>query len=306
MDALRWILLVIAVVIIVAIYFFSRGRNKEQSDSPLNAANDVPSFSADDRSDTKASDDWVHGVGPVRVLEQEEAGLNETKNVRDNLKNSTAPDWDSLYAQSAEEKNQIEKKPVNHSPDKSQSELESESEDTAKPESDTPVENLQNQKTAQVNDQQVKESSDKDDAIDDVISVYVLASDEEPLIQGDKILSASYALHLEHGEMRIFHRHSDSAEHEILFSMANIQNPGWFDVERMNDLSTRGMSFFMQVNLVDNPSHVLDDMLICAHQMATMLGGVLCNPQREPLDETHTNILREKVKHLEQIKAQSV
>ena len=302
MDALRWILLAIAVVIIVAIYLFSRGRNKEQSDSPLDAANDVPSFSADELSDKKTSDDWVHGVGPVRVLEQEEVGLNETKNVRDNLKVSTAPDWDSLYAQTTEEKNQTQETPVNHSPDKSQPE----SEDIAKPEPDTSVESPQNQKTAQVNDQQVKESSDKDEAIDDVISVYVLASDEEPLIQGDKILSASYALHLEHGEMRIFHRHSDSAEHEILFSMANIQNPGWFDVERMNDLSTRGMSFFMQVNLVDNPSLVLDDMLICAHQMATMLGGILCNPQREPLDETYTHILREKVKYLEQIKAQSV
>ena len=297
MDALRWILLAIAVVIIVAIYFFSRGRNKEQVNSPLDAANDVPSFSADDSSEKSSADDWVHGVGPVRVLEPsdiEEA--SPVKNLRDDdLKISATPDWDSLYAQSAEEKTQTVEKTVSFSDDQIQPA--DEQKKLAESESETPsVDNSQNQEPEQATDE----------AIDDVISVYVLASDEDPLISGDKILSASYALQLEHGEMRIFHRHNESPEHEILFSMANIQNPGWFDVDRMNDLSTRGMSFFMQVNLVDKPSRVLDDMLICAHQMATMLGGVLCNPQREPLDEAYTNILREKVKHLEQIKAQSV
>jgi len=77
--------------------------------------------------------------------------------------------------------------------------------------------------------------------------------------------------------------------------MANIQEPGWFDMENINQLETLGMSFFMQANLLENPSHVLDDMLICAHRMATMLDATLCNAQRQPLDEESTALLREKV-----------
>lgn len=315
MDALRWILLAVAIIIIVAIYFFSRSRNKEQSGSPLEAVNDMPSFSAAESTseNEQANNEWMHGVGPVRVLEKNEVdqqvadqqlaqdfrGEFKTSEAIDKQRDPIAPVVQDINKASESTEDLTEKKLDEPVSQRSQPKLK-QSEAIVK----RTVESSENNNLTESNNDSVEEISEA--AIDDVISVYVLASDEEPLINGDKILSASYALHLEHGDMKIFHRHSDALPHGILFSMANIQNPGWFDVERMNDLSTRGMSFFMQVNLVDNPSRVLDDMLICAHQMATMLGGILCNPQREPLDEAYTTILREKVKYLETIKSQSV
>ena len=150
-------------------------------------------------------------------------------------------------------------------------------------------------------------------AIDDVIAVFVLVSPDEEAIKGEKILSASFALDLKYGDMKIFHRYIDSSlineediessHKDILFSMANLMEPGWFNFDAMHEMETSGISFFMQANLVENPSALLDDMLICAHRMSTMIGAQLSNAQRKPLDEAHTNELREKVKKLVELKA---
>ena len=150
-----------------------------------------------------------------------------------------------------------------------------------------------------------QKTEEADVAVDDVISVYVLAQPDE-MIKGEKILSASYALHLDYGAMKIFHRHDQDEERKIQFSMANIKQPGWFEIDHMNELETPGVSFFMQVNLVDKPSAILDEMMITAHGLSSMIGATLCGAQRKPLDEAQTNELREKVKRLETLKSQSV
>ena len=64
MDELRWILLGLGVVLIVAVYFW--GRYKNQSSVTLHETpTETPSFSAMEDDD---NDRWVDGVGPVRVL----------------------------------------------------------------------------------------------------------------------------------------------------------------------------------------------------------------------------------------------
>ncbi len=325
MDELRWILLGVAIVFVLAVYFFNRSRRKDGHRSPIDAANDMPSFSAD----TDVEDEWVHGVGPVRVVSRDEDEVPDPV-ARVRPSRDVVPEIDPEPAPRAH--TPVEHEPVTDDPYpfppaqpfasdeesvgevgvvRSQPEELSPNEDPLEPMAPEPVaeqeglaEEPDSGDTSKLADE-VKSSSLQNE-VDDVIAVYVLASEQEPIIKGEKILSASYALKLEHGEMYIFHRYSEDRDRKILFSMANILEPGWFDIEKINQLETRGVSFFMQVNLVDNPSHVLDDMLICAHSMATMLGARLCNPHRQLLDEAYTNSLREKVKKLAEIKAQTV
>jgi len=275
MSDLRWILLGAAVVIVAAVYFFSRARKKSQPTSLLDAVDEVPSFSA---QETSTDNDWMDGVGPVRVVAgstTDSKNIPEVKFVDDEIIELASKE---NITQEVKSVNTLSNEPV---PEKLSDEIEK---------------NLTPKGTTE-KQQQV--------AIDDVISVYVLAKVEEKL-KGEKILSASYALHLDYGDMKIFHRHSQTSERKIEFSMANIQQPGFFEIDSMNELQTSGVSFFMQVNLVDNPSAVLDEMLICAHSLSTMLGAMLCNAQRNILDESSTNALREKVKYLESVKSQSV
>ncbi len=270
MDDLRWILLSSAVVIVVVIYFFTRARKKDQYELPLSKQKEVPSFSA---TDEVADNDWRDGVGPVRVVAASaEILIDENKQ----------PEVDAAE--------------------------EPEIQDIQNPAEVSPAETTaeQPEKTEELESAEIQPTAEESDvAIDDVISVYVLAKADVP-IKGEKILGASYALHLDYGDMKIFHRHSQTQSRDIEFSMANTQQPGWFEIDDMNEMQTTGLSFFMQVNLVEKPSAVLDEMLICAHSLSTLLGATLCNAQRQPLDEASTIELRKKVKRLEVIKSQSV
>ena len=316
MEYLRWILLGTAIILVVAVYFFSRARSKkDQYQTPLDAANDVPSFNAV----KEVENQWMHGVGPVRVV-ADGAEESTSKLTQDEVKFSAAESDDIKI--SAEE------------------EVVSEAKNISKPNSQEPVEPVKNNSDDEkrvdnnsevgvyednLHDEQLiknitehetperesvveqvsSETENTEVAIDDVISVYVLAQSDE-LIKGEKILSASYALHMDFGAMKIFHRHDQDEERKIQFSMANIKQPCWFEIDNMNDLETPGVSFFMQVSLVDKPSAVLDEMMITAHSLSSMIGATLCGAQRKPLDEAQTNELREKVKRIEKLKSQSV
>jgi len=300
MSDLRWILLVVAIIVVAGVYFFSRARKKTQTSSLLNAAEDVPSFSA---KETTTDDEWMHGVGPVRVVSEAEkispVDSIKTDAPAEELVESIQQENYREPVESTQIESQPDHHPLEHSRDIKQPESEKIDSETVQSNS----EHETGRKDKPVSD---KKTMDKEHApvIDDVVSVYVLSKVEEK-IKGEKILSASYALHLDYGEMKIFHRYSQDAQRKIEFSMANIETPGWFDIENINDMQTRGVSFFMQANLVDNPSAVLDEMLICAHNLSTMLGAMLCNGQRKILDESSTIELREKVKRLEEIKAQT-
>lgn len=287
MDDLRWILLGVAIVIVVAVYLLSRVRKKDQHSSPLNAANDIPSFSA---MDENVDNDWMHGVGPVKVVSESSHDVDSVLN-DDALPEPEAIPEEKTY-RSKTYQTQAYSERINESDLETDVEPVQESVDEVKP-------------VEKANEVEQKPVKEVDAVIDDVISVYVLAEPDE-IIKGEKILSASYALHLDYGDMKIFHRHNQDENKGIQFSMANIQQPGFFEIDHMNEIETTGVSFFMQVNLVDKPSDVLDDMLICAHNLSTMLGATLCDAQRKVLDEACAIGLREKVKRLEAVKVQSV
>lgn len=311
MEYLRWILLGTAIILVVAVYFFSRARSKkDQYQTPLDAANDVPSFNAV----KEVENQWMHGVGPVRVV-SDDAEESTSILTQDEVKFSAAESDDIKISAEKEiisEAKNISKpnsqEPVEPVKNKSDDEkrVDNISEDNLHDEQ--LIKNITEHETPEresVIEQVSSETENTDVAIDDVISVYVLAQPDE-LIKGEKILSASYALHMDFGAMKIFHRHDQDEERKIQFSMANIKQPGWFEIDNMNDLETPGVSFFMQVSLVDKPSAVLDEMMITAHSLSSMIGATLCGAQRKPLDEAQTNELREKVKRIEKLKSQSV
>jgi len=292
MDQLRWILLGVAIAIVVVVYLFSRNRKKESSYSPLDAVNEIPSFSAED----EVENSWVDGVGPVRVVSKSDQDVIEQ--FQEEIAVPEKMDIDNPFPEEADELDEHEA-----DPEISDEEIQLAAE---------APDNKQADKPADIQQQEVNESTPQKDEsksteapVDDVIAVFVMADKNEQPLKGEKILSASFALNLQHGEMKIFHRHSD-IDNRILFSMANVFEPGWFDFDDMHHMETRGITFFMQVNLLENPADVLDEMLICAHRMATMLGASLCNAHRQPLDEVYTKHLRQKVQKLSELKAQTV
>lgn len=302
MDQFRWILLGAAIILVIGIYLFGRQRKKSHTRLPLEAANQAPSFSADDGRD----DAWMDGVGPVRVVPNSDREIIEQ--FQQEIAEPSVLDRDNPFAgendadadtHDADELMQDDGRDDVEIPDES---LRAATESSAQPaaESKPSADHSDHNETRKATSQ----TSSQQPPVDDVIAVFVMAEKEQPPIKGEQILSASYALKLQHGDMKIFHRHSET-DNSVLFSMANVFDPGWFELDQINQLETHGITFFMQVNRLDEPADVLDEMLICAHRMSTMLGASLCNAHRQPLDEAYTRQLREKVQRLIELKAQT-
>ena len=132
--------------------------------------------------------------------------------------------------------------------------------------------------------------------VDDVVSLFLVVA-KDKVIKGEQIYSACLGNNLQYGEMKIFHRINDDGE--TVFSLSDMMKPGWFDIEQINNHQTRGVSLFAQLSMVTDPAGVLDDMLLCAHSVANLLGAQLCGQDRMLLNESTVKLMREKAKRFE-------
>jgi cell division protein ZipA len=305
MEYLRWILLVIAVAVVALVYLRGRAKRKASDCSPLDAANDVPSFGARDET----GDGWKDGVGPVRVVTREEVPV--TPLPMDKFE-PVAEAQDAPVDDSADEEvvpsghDQLAAQVDDVAVDSPLSSAHVEkSEPVAQPspvvEADTHIEEDTGQPDELQRDELQREESQGKIGADDVIVLYVVADRGEEL-KGEQILGATIATHLEYGDMDIFHRRD--GQQKILFSMANMMEPGTFDYHQMHELKTRGVSLFIQLGLCDDPVEALDEMLVCAHTLATMLNARMCDSDRRLLNETMARTLREKARYYQQLKQQ--
>ena len=82
---------------------------------------------------------------------------------------------------------------------------------------------------------------------DQVFMLFVEAPKGVPF-RGPILLGALAAAQLEFGDMDIFHRvELDNGQEKILFSVANIREPGTFDLSAMESFTSEGVVLFMQV-----------------------------------------------------------
>lgn len=126
-------------------------------------------------------------------------------------------------------------------------------------------------------------TQEADAAPSEVLILYVLVPEQQQ-IGGQELLSVLTMLGFKYGEMDIFHRHQDSAGNgEVLFSLANMFNPGTFDIERIDELSTRGLSLFMTLPGPGEPLQNFNLMNNAAKKLAEEFGGQVLDGQRSVL-----------------------
>jgi len=111
---------------------------------------------------------------------------------------------------------------------------------------------------------------------------------------GRDILQILLACDLRFGDMDFFHRHEHAAGRgPIQFSVANMMRPGVFDIDRMEQLQTRGLMFFVTL---PGP----DDMLKAFDYMYETAKAVAKNLEGDVLDETRSAITRQSIEHMRQ------
>jgi cell division protein ZipA len=96
------------------------------------------------------------------------------------------------------------------------------------------------------------------------------------------------------GKMSIFHKHADAdANGPVMFSMANMVKPGTFDVAQMDEFTTPGVSFFLQLpNKLGN--------MRCFEQMLQAANSIRENLHGDLKDEHRSVITRQTIEHCRQ------
>ena len=112
-----------------------------------------------------------------------------------------------------------------------------------------------------------------------IILSVVMPANQQML--GAVLLPSLLTLGLKYGEMNIFHRHEDNAGNgKVTFSLANIMNPGSFDLDSMESFATRGVSLFMTLPNAGDPFYVFEQMLNAAKQLAQEFNAQVLDDKR--------------------------
>jgi cell division protein ZipA len=111
---------------------------------------------------------------------------------------------------------------------------------------------------------------------------------------GEDILHILLACDLRFGDMSFFHRHEfEAGRGAIQFSVANMMQPGVFDIDHMAKFNTPGLVFFLTLPGPEDMMKAFDYMLETAQAVARNLDG-------DVLDESRSVVTKQTLEHCRQ------
>ncbi len=139
----------------------------------------------------------------------------------------------------------------------------------------------------------------------EVIVMNVMAREGQEF-SGDDLLHAVITNGLKFGEMNIFHqRFGNDSKGPVIFSLANILNPGTFDLNTMSEFTTIGVSLFLAMPAPGNNFEAFEHMLEVAQHLCDSLDGELKDDHRNMMTAQTIEHYRQRVRDFElrQLKA---
>lgn len=125
--------------------------------------------------------------------------------------------------------------------------------------------------------------------------VFTVMAKPEKFLDGLEIQRVLEQLDMQFGEMQLFHRYLVSSKKQILFSAANVVEPGTLVPDQFDILQTPGLLLFANLPGALNGLLLFDEILDAANQLAEQLDGVICNDQREPMTQKDIEAMRSKI-----------
>lgn len=131
---------------------------------------------------------------------------------------------------------------------------------------------------------------------DKVVSL-MLAARAGQTLQGTDLVVAAEKAGLIYGHRNIFHRMVDKHhEQGPIFSVANLVQPGIFDLRTIKELKTPGIHFFITLPGPSSALDAWDAMLPTAQRMAELLDAVVLDDQRNALGRQRISHIREELR----------
>ncbi len=147
--------------------------------------------------------------------------------------------------------------------------------------------NAQNdQQDSSINDEQslAQPQKPKTPDIEPQIIILSVVMPANQLMSGAALLPSLLTLGMKYGEMDIFHRHQDNAGNGgVSFSLANMLNPGSFDLDTMETFATQGVSLFMALPNAVDAFAAFEQMLAAAKQLAAEFNAQILDDKRNVL-----------------------
>jgi len=142
-----------------------------------------------------------------------------------------------------------------------------------------------NQPKPNANAKQIpSEQTQKIPDIEPQIIILSVVMSANQLMSGAALLPCLLTLGMKYGEMNIFHRHQDNAGNGgVSFSLANMLNPGSFDLDTMETFATQGVTLFMALPNAVDAFAAFEQMLAAAKQLATEFNAQLLDDKRNVL-----------------------
>ncbi len=126
------------------------------------------------------------------------------------------------------------------------------------------------------------------------ILVMHLMAPKGEMLSGHDLQEAALKVGFRYGELKIFQRHlNEDGSGEVLFSMANLVNPGTFDLNTINEMTTPGVTLFMALDDLEDPVAAFEVMTGSVDILSETLGLSV-------LDETRSSMTRQTIDHYRQ------
>ena len=147
--------------------------------------------------------------------------------------------------------------------------------------------------TSELSSQKNEQLSSDNESAPDVLVMHLMANKGET-VTGADLLNTILGVGFRYGAMKIFHRHLlDDGSGPVLFSMANLLNPGTFDLNTIRQLQIPGVTLFMALDDIEEPVEAFDIMIKAIDVMATAL-------DLNVMDESRSSMTAQTIDHYRQ------